>query len=83
MRDLVIAVSLILLFLFPIACTHAEGPASRPNLLFILTDDQCWDAMGCMGNTIIQTPNIDKLAARGVLFRNHFVTSSICCVSRA
>ena len=81
MRDRIIV--LCLLSLFSIASSQAEEPAARPNLLFILTDDQRWDAMDCMGNTIIQTPNIDKLAARGVLFRNHFVTTSICCVSRA
>ncbi|MEI6231645.1 MAG: sulfatase [Planctomycetota bacterium] len=66
-----------------LAIVMGAEPTQRPNILFILTDDQRWDALGCMGNTIIQTPNIDKLAGRGVLFRNHFVTTSICCVSRA
>jgi len=55
----------------------------KPNIIFLLTDDQRWDTMGCMGNTIIQTPNMDKLASDGVLFKNMFVTTSICCVSRA
>ncbi len=54
-----------------------------PNIVFILTHDQRFDALGCAGNSIIQTPNIDRLAAEGVRFRNHFVTTSICCVSRA
>ncbi len=56
---------------------------SRPNILFILTDDQRFDDLGCMGNKIIQTPNIDKLAADGVIFNNAFVTTAICCSSRA
>jgi len=55
----------------------------KPNIIFLLTDDQRWDTMGCMGNTIIQTPNMDMLAHDGVLFKNAFVTTSICCVSRA
>ena len=55
----------------------------KPNIIFILTDDQRWDAMGAMGNPIIQTPNMDKLATAGVLFQNAYVTTSICCVSRA
>ncbi len=55
----------------------------QPNIIFILTDDQRWDALGVMGNTIIQTPNMDKLANEGVLFQNAYVTTSICCVSRA
>ena len=48
-----------------------------------MTDDQRWDALGCAGNPIVQTPNIDHLAQQGVLFRNNFVTTSICAVSRA
>jgi arylsulfatase A-like enzyme len=59
-----------------------QGPG-RPNIIFILTDDQRWDALGAMGNTIIQTPNMDKLASAGILFKNAYVTTSICCVSRA
>lgn len=59
------------------------GPARRPNLLFILTDDQRWDLMGCAGNPIIKTPQMDRLAREGVRFRNAFVTTSICAASRA
>jgi arylsulfatase A-like enzyme len=58
-------------------------PSSRPNILFILSDDQRWNTVGCMGDTNILTPNIDRLAQQGVLFKNHFVTTSICCCSRA
>jgi arylsulfatase A-like enzyme len=56
---------------------------SKPNIIFILTDDQRWDALGAMGNSIIKTPNLDKLSYAGVLFQNAFVTTAICCVSRA
>lgn len=55
----------------------------RPNIIFLLTDDQRWDALGAMGNSIIQTPHMDKLANAGMLFQNAYVTTSICCVSRA
>lgn len=55
----------------------------KPNIIFILTDDQRWDALGAMGNTIIQTPHLDQLARQGILFQNAYVTTSICCVSRA
>jgi len=61
----------------------AQEPAGRPNLIFLLADDLRWNALGCMGDPIVQTPNIDRLAQRGVLFRNAFVTTSICAVSRA
>jgi arylsulfatase A-like enzyme len=56
---------------------------ARPNFVFFLTDDHRWDALGCAGNPILRTPNIDRLAAGGIMFRNHFVTTSICAVSRA
>ncbi len=54
----------------------------KPNIIFLLTDDQRWDALGAMGNDIIQTPNLDKLANEGVMFTNSYVTTSICCCSR-
>ena len=55
----------------------------QPNIIFLLTDDHRADAMGCAGNPIIQTPNMDNLAANGVRFTNAFVTTSICASSRA
>ncbi len=58
-------------------------PGKRPNIIFLLTDDQRWDTTGCAGNSIIQTPNIDDMAENGVMFKNAFVTSAICAVSRA
>lgn len=56
---------------------------SRPNLIFLLTDDQRADTLGAMGNRIIRTPHIDRLAQRGVTFNNAFVTTAICMTSRA
>ncbi|MEX2235270.1 MAG: sulfatase [Cyclobacteriaceae bacterium] len=55
----------------------------KPNIIFILTDDQRWDALGYAGNTIIQTPNMDALARNGLYFKNAFVTTPICAASRA
>jgi len=61
-----------------------DAPAQkRPNIIFLMADDQRWDAMGCMGNPVIKTPNMDRLAADGVLFENAFLTTSICMASRA
>ena len=58
-------------------------PAKQPNIIFLLTDDQRWDTMGCAGNSIIHTPNMDSMAQNGVMFSNAFVTTSICMTSRA
>ncbi len=63
--------------------SSARDRKERPNFIFILTDDQRHDAMGCAGNPLIHTPNIDSLAARGMRFDKAFVTLSICSPSRA
>ena len=55
----------------------------KPNVIFLLTDDQRRDTLGVAGNALIHTPNMDRLAAEGVLFENAFVTTAICAVSRA
>ena len=70
------------LLLCAIGSAHA-AQSPPPNILFLLADDLRADTLGCAGNKIVQTPNIDALAKRGTLFRNAFVTTSICCVSRA
>ncbi|OHB66100.1 MAG: hypothetical protein A2V70_06915 [Planctomycetes bacterium RBG_13_63_9] len=57
--------------------------SDRPNIVFLLTDDQRWDTLGCMGNPIIRTPNVDRLAEGGIVFDNCFVTTSICMTNRA
>ena len=74
------AVLLSLALLAVPATLRADGP---PNIVFLLADDLRWDAVGYAGNPIIQTPALDALAKRGVRFRNAFVTTSICAVSRA
>lgn len=63
--------------------TTRAAEARRPNVLFILTDDQRWDALGLAGNRHLKTPNIDRLGREGVYFRNAFCTTSLCSPSRA
>lgn len=60
-----------------------ERAVRRPNIIFILTDDQRYDAMSCAGHPWLKTPNMDRLAGEGVLFENAFVTTSLCSPSRA
>jgi arylsulfatase A-like enzyme len=55
----------------------------RPNIIFLLSDDQRFDMMGCAGNSIIKTPSMDALAKDGVRFKNMFATTAICAASRA
>ena len=65
--------------------TRTDHKASKrpPNIIFLLADDHRADAMGCAGNPIISTPNMDDMARNGVRFTNAFVTTSICASSRA
>ncbi|WP_378411521.1 sulfatase [Rhodocytophaga aerolata] len=70
--------------MIPRACfSYQQKKPEKPNIIFILTDDHRWDALGAMGNKIIQTPHLDKLAGDGIMFRNAYVTTAICAVSRA
>jgi arylsulfatase A-like enzyme len=72
-----------------VACSFHEAQAvpatnpSRPNLIFVLSDDQRYETLGCTGHLFGETPNLDRLAAEGVLFTNAHVTSAICTPSRA
>ena len=55
----------------------------RPNFLFIITDQHRADHLGCYGNKIVQTPNIDGLAAQGTRFERFYVANPICMPNRA
>ena len=55
----------------------------KPNVVFVLTDDQGPWALGCAGNPEIRTPNLDKLAKTGTRFDNFFCTSPVCSPARA
>ena len=70
----------VIFYLIP---TLLFAQTKKPNIIFILTDDQRWDAMGIAGNKIIQTPQMDALAVSGTYFKNAFSTTPICAASRA
>lgn len=60
----------------------SDAFAAQPNIVFFFADDQTTSTLGCYGNDVVQTPNIDALAERGTRFNNAFVSHSICWVSR-
>lgn len=64
-----------------VSCTPETGP-DKPNLILIIADDVSWDDIGAYGNSQIRTPNIDRLAARGLRFDQAFLTASSCSPSR-
>ena len=67
----------------PGCATTPLARRERPNILFIMTDDHAQSAMSAYGNTILQTPNLDRIGAEGVRFTEAFVTNSLCLPSRA
>ena len=89
-RDPVAQFKLVLLHLllvFPVVATGQRSPGSmnhvQPNIVFILIDDLRWDELGCAGHPFIKTPNIDRIAKEGAMFRNAFMTTPLCSPSRA
>ncbi|MGC9349197.1 MAG: sulfatase-like hydrolase/transferase [Anaerolineae bacterium] len=55
----------------------------RPNVLIFCVDEMRADHMGCAGNPVVQTPNLDRLAERGTLFRRSYCNNPICMPARA
>lgn len=82
---------LVLSFFIPLLCTCGRAPDNeavqeerqRPNILFIMSDDHAQRAISAYTDELIETPNLDRIAKQGMLFRNSFVTNSICAPSRA
>ena len=77
--------SLLILPLLLVACagpSKKEEPPSKPNIIFILADDLGYNELGCYGQEIIRTPNIDKLASEGMRFTQHYSGSPVCAPSR-
>ena len=66
-----------------VALLSAAVPAPRPNVVFIMADDHAAHAISAYGSKVNETPSLDRLAREGMLFRNAFVTNSICTPSRA
>lgn len=78
-----------MIFFFLVAClifgfnTNTKAQSSRPNIVFIMSDDHGYQAVSAYGYGLNHTPNIDRLAAEGMLFNNAFVNNSLCAPSRA
>ncbi len=63
--------------------TTRGSDEKSPNIVFLLTDDQSFNSLGCYGNVDVKTPNIDQLAGEGFIFDRHYDTTAICMASRA
>ncbi|MDQ8207390.1 sulfatase [Coraliomargarita sp. SDUM461003] len=76
----------ILRLLITAICVSAWGStaaANKPNIIYLMADDQNFGSIGIYGNAEVQTPQMDKLGRDGVVFDRHYNTTSICMASRA
>jgi arylsulfatase A-like enzyme len=62
---------------------QSEAAAQRPNFIFILADDLGYGDLGCYGQKVIQTPNLDRMAAEGMRFTQFYAGSTVCAPSRS
>ncbi|HEX3870825.1 MAG TPA: sulfatase-like hydrolase/transferase [Pirellulales bacterium] len=83
LKRVVALLALIVSTLCTAAVTQAAEPASRPNILLIVSDDQGYPDLGCIGSKPIQTPNLDRLAAEGVRATSFYVSWPACTPSRS
>jgi arylsulfatase A-like enzyme len=73
----------LLTFTFIVFMGFSSRAIEKPNIIMLLTDDQRYDTLGCMGNDQVKTPHIDRLSERGVTFDSHYTNTPICLGSRA
>ena len=76
------------LLLVLINCTEEKKPLeystdTRPNIIYIMADDLGYGDLGCYGQDSILTPNIDRLASEGILFKRHYAGATVCAPSRS
>ena len=83
MRGMILALLSFLLVSCPLCLrVLSAAAAERPNILLIVSDDQGWPDLGCIGTKPIQTPHLDRLAKEGVRLTNYYVTWPACTPSR-
>ena len=68
MRFPILRLTACCLALFAALFVRTSGAADKPNILFIFADDQCFDTINSLGNKEVETPNLDRLVARGTTF---------------
>src|SRR6267378_2381854 len=66
---------------FPVLVGAA--PSTKPNIILILADDLGWRDLGCYGSTFYETPNLDRLAAKGMRFTEAYAACPVCSPTRA
>lgn len=71
------------IFLMVYLCLTIGAAGQKPNIIYLMADDQNVGSLGCYGNPEVSTPNMDKIGEKGILFTKHYNTTAICMASRA
>jgi arylsulfatase A-like enzyme len=74
--------TLAALLLVPLGAMHAADTSAKPNIIFILADDLAQGDLGCYGQKLIKTPNLDRMAAEGTRYTQAYSGTSVCAPSR-
>jgi uncharacterized sulfatase len=72
----------LMLVLGMVDCCEAVEGGRRPNIIYIMTDDLGYGDLGCYGQKVVKTPNLDKMAAEGMRFTDHYSGHTVCRPSR-
>ena len=83
MKLINLLISLVFGIILFVGCSSKQRPIEQPNILFIMTDDHSYQTISAYSDKLIETPNLDRIADEGVIFRQSFVGNSICAPSRA
>ena len=76
-------IGVIVVFTFCFTLISSGQSGKKPNVLFIMTDQQRFDALSIAGNQVLKTPNLDRLAKQGAWFRNAYTQCAVCAPARA
>lgn len=83
MKQILRTIAALVLATASTAAAAGAAPPTRPNIVFVLTDDLGWTDLSCFGSTFYETPNIDRLAAGGMKFTNAYSSCTVCSPTRA
>jgi len=67
---------------FLIGCNSPKKTDQKPNIIFIMADDLGYGDLSCFGQKVIKTPNLDQMAAEGIMFTQHYAGNTVCAPSR-
>ena len=67
---------------FSVIAAETPGPSERPNILWLTSEDNSAEWIGCYGNSLAKTPNIDKLASEGFRYTHVFANIAVCSPTR-